>query len=58
MSRPIEVGDRVLFRGKVYTIKEFMPGRGRFGTAEILFEESQEGHTDEIADEISVDRVQ
>jgi len=55
VNRPIQVGDRVKFRGEVYTIKEFVPGAGIYGTAQIRFEEPQ--HTDEVADEISVDRV-
>ena len=49
----IKVGDPVLFRGRLYTIKEFIPNEGSFGTAQIIFNEQQ--HTDEIADEISVD---
>jgi len=56
-GRIINVGDRVRFRGQVYTIKEFKPDSGgRFNLTQILFEEPQ--HTDEIADELSVDLVQ
>ena len=51
----INIGDRVRFRGVIYTIKEFIPDKGLFGTAVIIFNEPQ--HTDEIADEISVDLV-
>lgn len=52
-NQRIRVGDRVRFRGQVYTIKEFLPGKGVNGTAGILFVEDQ--HTDELADEVSVD---
>lgn len=52
----IQVGDSVRFRGAVYTIRQFSPGKGRFNSAAIAFEEEQ--HTDEVADEISVDRVE
>lgn len=52
-GRCINVGDSVRFRGKIYTIKEFIPDEGRFETARIIFNEPQ--HTDEIADEINVD---
>lgn len=54
-NKLIEVGDRVRFRGREYTIRAFRPGAGTFGSAAILFEE--ECHTDEVADELSVDRV-
>lgn len=54
-NQPIDVGDKVRFRGQVYTISGFVPGEGRFGTSVIEFVEPQ--HTDEVADEISVDRV-
>jgi hypothetical protein len=53
---PIKVGDKVRFRGEVYTIKAFRPGEGEFGTAVIEFEEEQ--HTPEVADEIKVDLVE
>lgn len=53
-NQPIKVGDRVRFRGQVYTIKEFKPGLGRFGTAVIEFHETP--HTDMLADEITVDK--
>jgi len=55
MSRPIDVGDLVRFRGQDYIIAEFLPGRGRFGTAAIRFTEEQ--HTPELADEVSVDLI-
>ena len=56
MSRPIKEGSRVRFRGQEYTIKEFLPGKGRWDCAAIVFEEEQ--HVDEVADECSVDLVQ
>ena len=49
------IGDKVKFRGVIYTIKSFVDGKGCLGTSQIIFEEDQ--HTDEIADEISVDLV-
>lgn len=55
-DRPIDEGTRVRFRGREYTVEGFVPGAGRFGTSAIRFREPQ--HTDEVADEISVDRVQ
>ena len=51
----IKVGDKVMFRGKVYTIKRFLPTKGAGGSSQIEFEEKQ--HTPEIADEISIDLV-
>lgn len=54
-GKPIQIGDRVKFRGELYTIKRFMLGKGRGGIAAVEFEEAQ--HTDEIADEWSVDLV-
>lgn len=55
-NTPIEVGDRVKFRGKEFTIKEFNDGKGLYGTAQIVFEE-EVTHTKGIPDEISVDLV-
>lgn len=52
----IMIGDRVRFRGKEYTIKNFKAGVGRIGTMGIEFVED-EVHTDEQPDEISVDLV-
>ena len=52
-GRPIEVKSRVRFRGRVYTIAEFLPGKGTGDTAAIVFEGPV--HTTEIPDEISVD---
>lgn len=52
-GKPITIGSRVRFRGEEYTIKDFVHGKGRFGTAQIEFEEDQ--HTEEVADECSVD---
>lgn len=54
-GRPIRVKSRVRFRGKEYTIKEFYGDSGSFGTQQIKFEEEQ--HTEEIADEISVNVI-
>lgn len=54
-GRKIREGSRVKFRQHEYTIKRFYGREGLCGTAQIEFIESQ--HTDEIADEISVDLV-
>lgn len=51
----IKEGDRVKFRGQVYTIKKFLKTKGACNTSQIEFEEEQ--HTEEIADEISVDKI-
>ena len=55
-GKPIEVGNRVKFRGKEFTIKGFNDGKGIHGTAQILFEE-EVTHTEEVPDEISVDLI-
>ena len=55
IGQEITIGNKVNFRGKEYTIKNFFPGEGTFGTCKITFEEPQ--HTDEEASEISVDKV-
>lgn len=54
-GKDIDIGDRVRFRGQVYTIKEFRYGEGTHGTAWIRFQEPQ--HIEERADEISVDLI-
>ena len=55
-GKPIFIGDIVKFRGKLYTIKEFLnKGSGKLGTWQIIFFEKQ--HVKEIADEISVDFI-
>ena len=58
VGRPINVGDKVRFMGKVYTIAQFHPG-GMHGTSTIEFVEHTDGgvHTKEVPDEISVDLV-
>jgi hypothetical protein len=56
-NNPIDVGDKVRWRGSIYTIKKFFPKEGRMGTARIEFME--EIPEDKLAlgspDEISVD---
>ncbi len=52
---PVRVGDVVRFRGKEYTIAAFGPKEGRFGTH--LIEFTEEPHTTEKPDEISIDLV-
>ena len=52
----INVGDRVKFRGKPFTIEEFGPRTGTFDTHTIIFTEPVT-HTTEVPDEISVDKI-
>ncbi len=55
-GNPVNINDKVKFRGKEYTIKCFNDnGEGACGTAQIEFNEEQ--HTKEIADEISIDKI-
>jgi hypothetical protein len=56
IGRTIRVGDRIRFRGRVYTIMGFRPGEGTHGTAAI--ELAGLLHVDEVPDEISVDLVE
>ena len=56
-GRPIGVGDRVRWRGQIYTIKAFVDPVGRCGTRTIVFEEPRHV-SDEVPDEIAVDLVQ
>jgi len=55
MGRPVVIGSRVRFRGREYTIDSFIGNNGRVGTQQMTFNEPQ--HTDEIADELSIDLV-
>ena len=58
-GKMIKVGDMVLFRERVYTIRNFLPGMGRAGIACIEFVEQDrhDAHTDEVPDEWLVDLV-
>ena len=56
-GKTIGVGDRVSFRGQIYTIKSFGDPVGRFGTRTIAFEEPLHINN-EIPDEIAVDLVE
>ena len=53
---PLRVGDRVRFRGQIYTIKQFGPATGTHGTSTLIFEEEYV-HTTEVPDEINVDKA-
>jgi hypothetical protein len=55
-GRPITIGDRVSWRGQIYTIKAFGELVGRYGTRAIEFEEPLHS-SDEVPDEIAVDLV-
>ena len=52
----ITEGDKVKFRGEVYTIKRFLESEAFHGIPELEFEE-EECHTEEIPNEFSVDKV-
>lgn len=56
-GRTIAVGDRVNWRGQLYTIKAFGEPVGRYGTRVVEFEEPLH-RQDEIPDEIAVDLVE
>jgi len=56
-GRVIRAGDRVNWRGQIYTIRAFGDLTGRYGTRTILFEEPLHIH-DEVPDEIAVDLVE
>ena len=55
-GKPLDIGNRVRFRGQMYTIKGFGENTGECGTTTLEFEEPR--HTPEIPDEISVDLVE
>lgn len=55
-GKEIAVGNRVSWRGKIYTIKAFGEPVGRCGTRAILFEEPLHLQG-EVPDEIGVDLV-
>ncbi len=55
-GKPIVVGDKVRWRGQVYTIKAFREGEGRIPECSAIdFEESK--HLEETSDEWGVDKV-
>jgi hypothetical protein len=54
-GKVVTEGNRVRFRGQEYTIKRFLETTGACGTSQIEFEEEQ--HTEEVADEISIDLI-
>lgn len=56
-GRMIGIGDRVSWRGQLYTIKAFGEPIGRCGTRTITFEETPHLF-DEVPDEIGVDLVE
>jgi hypothetical protein len=55
-GKTIRVGNRVSWRGQIYTIKAFGDAIGRHGTRVIEFEEPL--HLNEVPDEIAVDLVE
>jgi len=55
IGRRVVIGSRVRFRGRDYTIDSFIGSNGGAGSQQMTFNEPQ--HTDEIADELSIDLV-
>lgn len=55
IGHPIYIGDRVLFRGKGYTIKRFVSDPE--GDPENWIEFHEEQHTPEVALEWTVDKI-
>ncbi len=54
-GKPIQVGDKLRFRGQIYTLKAFGLNEEHYGVATLIFEEPV--HTEEVPNEISVDKV-
>ena len=54
-GRQISIGDKIRFRGKNYTLKDFGPNEEHYGVATLIFEE--EVHTTEVPHECNVDKV-
>lgn len=52
---PVRIGDRVRWRGEVYTITAFGDRTGRFGTHTIEFDRPP--HLDQTPDELSIDLI-
>ena len=58
-GKTIKVGDEVRFMGRIYTIRNFLPGLGRDGIACIEFTEQDkhDAHTNAVPNEWSVDLI-
>lgn len=54
-GKQINVGDRIRFRGREYTLKGFGPFENVYDVATLIFEE--ELHTDETPHECNVDKI-
>lgn len=54
-GRQIAIGDKIRFRSKIYTLKDFGPNEEHYGVATLIFEE--EVHTPEVPHECNVDKV-
>jgi hypothetical protein len=55
-GKPLTIGSKVRWRGEVYTVKAFIPIKGRFGINQLVFEEPL--HIEEVPDEVAVDLVE
>lgn len=51
----IAIGDKIKFRGQIYTLKEFGPEEHIFNVSTLIFEEPL--HTEEVPHECNVDKV-
>lgn len=54
-GKQINIGDRIRFCGRKYTLKCFGPFENVYGVATLIFEE--ELHTDETPNECTVDKI-
>jgi len=54
-GKPIEIGDKIKFRGQEYTLKDFGPIEKQYGVATLVFEEPV--HTPEVPHECNVDKM-
>lgn len=54
-GKPIAVGDKIRFRGQIYTLEDFGPVEDFYGVATLVFKEKV--HTDEVPHECNVDLV-
>ncbi len=54
-GKQIEVGNKIKFRGQIYTLKAFGPNEDHYGVATLIFEEPV--HTEEVPHECNVDLV-
>lgn len=54
-GKQIAIGDKIRFRGREYTLKNFGPDEKFYGVATLIFEEPL--HTKEMPHECNVDKI-